>query len=437
MRWAPVLAVALLVSGCRGGEADVPSGMNTTTATVAAAIDPSPLGSSVPATTTSSPATTAAQPTTTAHVTTTVPPVRGPFVVAHYLDIPRSSSCLEVVPQRNSARSSQSCSMASVIWNRTVRAGWSMASSTIQSCGIGRRGPPEPRPVGEIPGDAIGAWWGLGFIDDEPVLLVVSDNWRESGFGWCDGDAQPRRRANTQMGSGDRIVSLMRVSDGQVVDAHRESFVIGLSGAPNQLTHSFVSGGDTVAFVNDSSIRRQPRSPRRSKPRWSAHRSSSERSATNSSRYRRIHTAVRAPAWPDVNLVGLDRQGRVMVYEESKSGVRQVVAVNLDDGTELLRLQAWRLPDEPVGAFWVDFDPTGIVTVLWADTESDDMYTEVIDLHGGRTTLPWPPAGHPRGAPSVSYLPATRRRPHSNRRPRSSTRYMRSNVSQSAIRWVG
>ena len=405
MRWAPVLAVALLVSGCRGGEADVPSGMNTTTATVAAAIDPSLLGTSVPATTTSSPATTAAQPTTTVHVTTTVPPVRSPFVVAHYLDIPRSSSRLEVVPVAELGKVEpimldgfshlESDGAGGVVYGKfNDPVVWHWPSGTSQ-----------PRPVGEIPGDAIGAWWSLGFIDDEPVLLVVSDNWRESGFGWCDGEPCFGDEGY-QMGSGDRIVSLMRVSDGQVVDAHRESFVIGLSGAPNQLTHSFVSGGDTVAFVrllDPSAATLTPEIETTLECTQIEFRTlSDDLVSVPSNPY-----GACAPAWPDVNLVGLDRQGRVMVYEESKSGARQVVAINLDDGTELLRLQTWRLPDERVGAFWVDFDPTGIVTVLWADTESDDMHTEIIDLHGGRITLPWPPAGHPRGVPTVSYLPAT------------------------------
>jgi hypothetical protein len=383
----PVLAVALVLYACASGEPVESTVITTPTTTSMIALSSSTTTTFV--TTVPSPVTT-----TTGVVTTIAPVVSGPFIVAHYVvGPPPFTFILEVVSVAGTGEIDplvldglgrlESDGAGGVIFSRFDDPGvWHWPS-----------GASDPHLVGDIDGP-----WSVGFIDDEPVLLIVSDDWKESGFGWCEGEPC-FGDDGYQMGSGDRIVTLMRIADGQVTEVHRERFVIGFSGAPNELTHSVVAGGSSIGFVRNTT-------PDYSNPiecqQFEFRTTSDELVSYPANPY---DDAVCPSVW--IELHGIDRRGSFIVYEEpSNNGDLALVASELVDDAEPLRITTWDRPEDPVSAHSVDFDPSGIVALLWTNLDTGDSYTEVIDIvNGTSTTLAWPPVDPAQGFPMVTFLP--------------------------------
>ncbi len=319
--------------------------------------------------------------------------VSGPFVVAQYLDLLRDSSYLKLMPLQgdrtapivlDDVRNLESDGAGGVIF------GWWGESSVWHWASGGA----EPTLVAEVESS-----WSVDFIDGEPHLVFIDDMWEESEFGWCDGDPCFGDEGY-QMGTGQRTVRLVSVPDGRTALEHTEPFEIGLSGVSVLLPHSFIAGGSQIAFVR-SQI------PDMYTPKECEQ--VEFRSMTNE-----VVTMPANPfaepicdAWlPLVELHGLKRDGNVMVYEESVDGRRELVMVDLESGDELSRITTSNLVEDPLIAYWVDFDPSGVLALFWVDTETEQSYTEIIDMHGDTVTMSWPLAEGAGGVPTVSYLPA-------------------------------
>lgn len=334
---------------------------------------------------------------TTARVTTTLPEDRGPFLVAWYLEDQGATSYVEVLPVSEDevdvplvlagVHRLESDGAGGVIFSRfRDPAVWHWAS-----------GVSEPRLIAEVE-----RGWAVGFIADEPHLVVTADEWKESYFGWCDGDPCFGGEGFLA-GSGDRVVRLIRVSDGVATFEHTEPFVLSDTEAQDLLAHHFVAGGDSLAFVR-SQIPDTDLSPYPCEE--VEFRSMTGDIATVPMN---PFSEVSCALWgADVGLLGLSRDGALLVYEEevdeSLERHRDLVALDLNDGTEAIRITM--RPEEHRVVYGVDFDPSGAVILFWVDTETEESYTEVVDLDGDTVRMPWPVLDGTKGIPTVSYLPA-------------------------------
>lgn len=333
---------------------------------------------------------------TTAQVTTTLPEDRGPFLVAWYLEGQGATSYVEVLPVSEDGMGVplvlagvhrlESDGAGGVIFSRYRNpAVWHWAS-----------GASEPRLIAKPE-----TWWTVGFIANEPHLVVTTDEWKESFFGWCDGEPCFGGEG-FWAGSGDRVVRLIRVSDGVTTFEHTEPFVLSDTEAQELLAHHFVAGGDSLAFVR-SQIPDTDLSPYPCEE-------VEFRSMTGDIAIVPMNpfSEVSCALWgADVGLLGLSRDGALLIYEEevdeSLERHRDLVALDLNGGTEVIRITMW--PQGQKDFHGVDFDPSGAVILFWVDTETDESHTAVVDLDGDTVKMPWPDLDDTKGIPTVSYLP--------------------------------